>query len=166
MTESDLVRLHMAQQHWDKAQRFTAPATYALDPRRVLARRVERIVRERIEALGIRCAKTGHTRNFDLLAQGVRVEVKASRWDGVRYEANLRSNDADVLVFGCLDGELHFFVIPFDQVAGRTVIKITSHDPRDYLGRFMRYYEAWDLLNDLIRAGRNAWQPELLGASA
>jgi hypothetical protein len=165
MTEDDLARLHLTQQRYDKSQRFTAPFERALDPRRVLARRIEQNVRERIESLGLICAKTSHKANYDLLVQGIRVEVKASRWDGCRYEANLRSNDADLLVFACIDGAVHFFVIPFDQVRGRTVIKITRHDPRDYLGQFMRYYEAWDLLDDLVRAGRNSWQPNLLGGS-
>lgn len=165
MTEDDLARFHFAQQRYDKSQRFTAPCDRALDPRRALSRRIERHVRERIEVRGIACTKTSHTARYDLLAQGIRIEVKAARWDGCRYEANLRSNDADLLVFGCLDGDLHFFVIPFDQVAGKTVIKITRHDPRDYLGQFMAYYEAWDLLDDLVRAGRNAWQPDLLGGS-
>jgi hypothetical protein len=162
MTEDDLARLHLAQQRYDKSQRFTAPCPRSLDPRRVLSRQIERHVRERIQAQGLVCTKTNHTARYDLLVQGVRVEVKAARWDGIRYEANLRDNSADLLVFGCLDGELHFFVIPFSQVAGKTVIKITRHDPRDYIGQFMVYYEAWDLLDDLVRAGRNAWQPDLL----
>ena len=177
MTETDLARLHLIQQHYDKSQRFTAHCERALDPRRILSRRIERHVRERIEAAGFVCAKTTHKANYDLLVQGIRVEVKASRWDGLRYEANLRSNDADLLVFMCID-DTHpcirdrvysraesvscAFVIPFDQVAGKTVIKITRHDPADYIGQFTPYYEAWDLLDDLIRAGRNAWQPALL----
>lgn len=165
MTESDLARLHLLQQRYDKAQRFTAPCARALDPRRILSRRIERHVRERIQAAGLICTSTSHKARYDLLVQGIRVEVKASRWDGARYEANLHGNAADLLIFGCLDGDLHFFVIPFDQVAGKTVIKITSHDPRDYVGQFMAYYEAWNLLDDQVRAGRNAWQPELFGGS-
>lgn len=160
MNESDIQKLHESQQRWDKRQRFINYAR-CLDPRRALARSIERDVRTRIADRGYSVTKTNHTCNYDLLAQGLRIEVKAANWDGNRYEANLRSNDADVLVFACIDGDIHFFVIPFDQVAGRTVIKITSRDPRDYIGKWMNGYEAWDLLDDLIRAGRNAWQLDL-----
>ena len=65
------------------------------------------------------------------------------------------------LVFCCLDGQAHYFVIPFGEIRGKTVVEITRHDPRDITSRWLRYYEAWDILTDLIRAGRNAWQPQL-----
>lgn len=160
ITETDLIRLHHNQQSWDKRQRFLAYSRQ-LDPRRQLARAVERHVRALIADRGYIVTKTSHTCNYDLLVQGIRIEVKAARWDGIRYEANLRSNDADALVFACIDSDIHFFVIPFGQVNGKTVIKITRHDPRDYIGQWMTYYDAWDILDDLVRAGRNPWQLDL-----
>lgn len=160
-TELALANFHLHQQAWDKSQRFVF-IDRALDPRRVLARQVERAVRDRLERLGFTVSKTFHQCSYDLLVNGIRVEVKAARWDGRRYECNLRSNDADVLVFACIDGDTHFFVLPFDQVKGKTVIKITQHDPRDFLGSLIRWYEAWDIIDDLVRAGRNAWQPGLM----
>jgi len=162
-SDDGLAEMHMANRKLDNRvrQAILFGAGRRLDPRRVLARQVEHQVRERVAARGIAVTGTRHTERFDLLAQGVRIEVKAARWDGVRYECNLRSNDADVLVFGCLDGELHFFVIPFEQVAGRTVIKVTQHDPRDYIGQWMCWFEAWDVIDELVASGRNAWQPEL-----
>lgn len=165
ITETDLARLHHNQQTWDKRQRFLSYSRQ-LDPRRALARSVERDVRDRLAALGYIVTGTNHICSYDLLANGIRIEVKAANWDGSRYEANLRSNAADVLILACLDGDANFFVIPFDKVAGKTVIKITRHDPRDYIGQWTPYYDAWDLIDDLIRAGHNAWQLDLFGGVA
>ena len=166
MNEQTLAHLHETQQRWDKQQRFIN-YDRALDPRRTLARAVERDVRDRLALQGHAVSGTSHTCNYDLLADGIRVEVKAARWDGQRYEANLRSNVADILILACISSipnSLFYFVIPFGQVAGKTVIKITSHDPRDYIGQWMSYYNAWDIIDDLVRAGRNPWQPVLIGA--
>jgi len=163
VTETDLARLHNEAWSWARRQRYVfnfAPR----DHRNPLARRMVRYVREKLTERGHVVAGMRHKAPYDLCDQGVRIEVKVSRWGDreKRYEANLRDNDADVLVFGCLDGDLHCFVIPFDQVAGKTVIKISCRDPRDYIGKWMRWYEAWDVLDELVAAGRNAWQPKLL----
>jgi len=131
-----------------------------LDPRRVLARQVEHQVRELLEERGFTVTGTSHQERFDLLVQGIRVEVKASRWYD-RYICNLHGNDADVLVWACVDGAAHYFVIPFQDVRGLTVIKVQSHNPREYCGKWMRWYGAWDLIDELVASGRNAWQPAL-----
>jgi hypothetical protein len=164
LSEEDLARLHEVNRKLDGRvrQALIFGAARQLDPRRVLARQIERQVRERIDELGIVVTGTRHKENFDLLAQGVRIEVKASRWYGKRYEANLHNNEADVLVFGCLDSDVHYFVIPFGEVRGRSVIQVTSHDPRDYFGRWMRWYGAWNVIGELVAAGCNAWQPALM----
>ncbi len=39
--------------------------------------------------------------------------------------------------------------------------QVQSHDPRDYCGKWMRWYGAWDLVDELVAAGVNAWQPAL-----
>ena len=163
ITEADLARLHEREWTWARRQRYVLYDP-ARDHRNPLARYMVRYVRDKLTERGHIVAGMRHKAAFDLCDQGVRIEVKVSRWDDRenRYEVNLRDNDADVLVFGCLDGDLHCFVIPFDQVAGKTVIKITSHDPVDYMGQWMRWYEAWDVIDELVAAGRNAWQPELL----
>lgn len=164
MNDDQLTRLHEINHKLDNRvkQAIIFGCDRQLDPRRVLARKMERLARAILAERGFSVAGTRHTENFDLLVQGIRVEVKASRWNGERYICNLHGNDADMLVWACVDGDVHWFVIPFDQVKGLTVLKIQSHDPRDYCGKWLRWYAAWDLLDEMIAAGRNAWQLELM----
>lgn len=131
------------------------------DDRRRLAREAEDAVADLLRSKGFFVARAATNAHFDLLANGLRIEVKASTWSG-RYEANLRDNDADALVFACKNGRLHFFVMPFDVVAGLTVIKVTREDPADYLGRWSPYLEAWPIVDDLIAKSINHWQLPLL----
>ncbi len=131
------------------------------DARRRLAREAEDAVADMLKAKGFFVTRASPNAHFDLLVNGLRVEVKASTWSG-RYEANLRDNDADALVFACKNGRLHFFVMPFDVVAGLTVIKVTREDPADYLGRWSPYLEAWPLIDDLVAKSINHWQLPLL----
>ncbi len=161
--EEALARLHEMNRRMDNRvrQAIMFGADRRMDPRRVLSRRFEHEVRAILAGRGLIVTGTQHKESFDLLVQGIRVEVKASRWSG-RYICNLHGNDADVLVWACVDGEVHYFVIPFEDVRGLTVIKISSHDPRDYCGRWMRWFGAWDLIGELVAAGRNAWQPALM----
>lgn len=165
ITEEGLRRLHQTEWQWSRRQRFVL-AEWELDPRRVLARQVEHLVRDILADRGYVVSGTRHKERFDLLAQGVRIEVKAARWDGEKYVCNMHGNSADVLVFACIDGEAHYFVIPFGEVAGLHMLKISQHDPRDYCGKWMRYYSAWDYIDELVSAGVNAWQPRLMVVEA
>ncbi len=132
------------------------------DPRRVLADLIEGEVQSRLIERGHYVTKTSHTANFDLLADGLRVEVKAATWASGRYGAALRDNQADVLVLACLGDATCFFVIPFQEVNGLRYFKIPNYDPRAYQGRFAPYFEKWDLIEAMIGAGVNHWQIPLL----
>lgn len=122
------------------------------DPRRVLAHRVERMVAWRLDALGWKTIKQHHNAPFDLLATrggvSIRIEVKASIWDGGRYQAQLRSNDADVLIIGCINEGISFLVIPFAVVKGQHVVTVRWEHPGEYAGKFSNWIEAWDVLDD------------------
>lgn len=131
------------------------------DARRRLARDAEDAVADRLRAKGFFVTRAAPNAHFDLLVNGLRVEVKASTWSGRRYQANLRDNDADALVFVCKNGKLHFFVMPFDRVKGLTVIKVTQEEPADYIGRWSSYLEAWPIVDDLIAKSINYWQKPL-----
>jgi hypothetical protein len=163
ITEVDLARMHESEQKWDKAQRFRISWTVERDPRRELADQVEAMALDMLAGRGHLCIRTRHKEHFDLLVEGVRIEVKAANWDGEKYTCQLRSNRADVLAWACLDGDAHWFVIPFGEVAGLKALKISRHDPRDYHGKWMRYYGAWEIVDKLVAAGCNAWQPALMG---
>ena len=161
ITEADLVRMHESEQAWAKAQRFTIPWTVQRDPRRVLADQVEAMALDLLVERGHFCVTTRHKEHYDLLVEGVRVEVKSANWDGHKYSCQLRDNQADVLAWACLNSAVHWFVIPFGKVAGLQVLKISRHDPRDYAGKWMCYYGAWEIVDELVAAGCNAWQPAL-----
>lgn len=170
VTEDDLYRLHKRARDESNRTRYTLASAIAscggaagpdLDRRRVLARRIESDVYQRLASLGYTVTRTKHTEHFDLLVQGVRIEVKAATWDGARYAAAMRGNRADVLVLACVDVCTRYFVIPFDLVAGLRYIKVTAHDVRDYAGRWTPFFEAWDLVDDLVASGINCWQRPL-----
>lgn len=177
ISELQLANFHQRQQAYDKQQRWLfgaqldgrwcAPGratAWALDPRRAMANAFEAEARRRLDALGLFTARTAHSARYDLMAEGVRVEVKASAWNGTAYQANLHGNRADVLAWACLDGGAHWwFVIPFGELRGRRKIEIACRDPRDTRGQWMRWYGAWEIVTDLRAAGRNAWQPALIG---
>ena len=164
MNESDLARFfERERKESQRAKYITLPA--CKDGRRILACQVVTEATAQLEYQGFRVKSQSHKAHFDLLAIGddgaLRVEVKASTWNGEQYQANLRGNDCDVLLFGCLDGRLHWFVIPWAEVRGRRVVKVSSHDPTDYTGRLTAFYDAWDTLPGLARSARNPYQPEL-----
>jgi hypothetical protein len=169
MVEADLARLHQREQAWDSRQRFVfAWNDVVHDPRRRLANAVELEVWAKLEARGLMVGRRArHKEHFDLLAQGVRIEVKAAVWGGEKYLANMHDNQADVVVMACLDTcELglvtpRFFVIPFEAVGQRTIM-IRPRDPMCHVGRWTRYFEAWELVDELVAAGRNAWQLPML----
>lgn len=138
------------------------------DARRELADAIEADVRARLEMEGYFCQAQRHKAHFDLLCNGVRVEVKAARWYGERYQFNLRDNDADVVVMACVDeiAELDWnsvvnFVVPFAEVRGLTVIKITQRDPGLYTGKLAGWIERWDVIDQLVAKGCNQWQMAL-----
>jgi hypothetical protein len=161
MTEQDLARFFERERQQSKRAKYIMLKS-CKDAPRILANDIEAEAAARLRELGFQVSKQSHKAHFDILADGMRVEVKASRWDGRRYQFNLRDNDADVVLFGCVDGSLTWFVVPFTEVRGKTVVKITEHDPADYIGKLTMFYEAWDVLPDLAKSARNPYQPDLL----
>ena len=163
MTENDLARFFTKMRQQSQRAKYI-PLPSSNDARRILANDIEAEAAGRLRELGFHVARQSHKSHFDILADGMRVEVKASRWDGERYQFNLHDNDADVVLFGCVDGSLTWFVVPFDQVKGKTTIEIGEHDPADYIGKLTAFYEAWDTLPDLARSSRNPYQLDLWGS--
>lgn len=104
--------------------------------RKSFARQIEIAIAEQLRAAGYIVSRTGANAHFDLLVDSLRVEVKAATLSGGRYQAALRSNNADILIFVCRDpdGDDHHFVIPFDEVRGLTHIEIHNPDPSAYAG--------------------------------
>jgi hypothetical protein len=163
---TDDERLHheaAAQAQRDRYLGRALAAGHKPDERRQFAREVEALIADRLRSAGHCVARTGHCAHYDLLCDGVRIEVKAAALSGKRYQAALRSNDADVLILCCRGPQAdRFFVMPFDQVKGLTHLKISQIDPVDYVGRYKAWLEAWPLIDEMIARGVNHWQMGLL----
>lgn len=103
---------------------------------------------------------------WDLWIEGVKVEVKASRWydhrRGGRYQAAIRNHQADIVIFDCINGTDHFHIIPMPAITPRKNIAVWSYAPEDSRGQWVSYLEAWDYLNEAIKTSQNAWQLPLL----
>ena len=157
--DEQLHRAHVQQQQRDRfVMRYLAVAPA---DRKQFAHDVESAIIDRLRENHYvsRAAANAH---FDLLIDGLRVEVKAAALSGGRYQAALRANDADVIVFVCHDGERqHYFVMPFDRVRGLTHIEIRNADPAAYAGWMAAWRDAWYLIDQLIARGLNHWQPAL-----
>jgi len=158
--DEQLHRFHAQQQQRDRfIMRSLAVAPV---DRKAFAHDVESDIIDRLRENHY-VSRTAANEHFDLLVDGLRIEVKAAALSGGRYQAAMRSNDADVLVFVCHDGEKkHYFVIPFEHVAGLTHIEICNTDPTAYAGWMRRWYDAWHLIDQLIAAGLNRYQMQLL----
>jgi hypothetical protein len=112
--------------------------------------------------MGYRVSHTANNERWDLWCEGVRVEVKASTWGG-RYQANLRGNDADVLILACVNGKVSFFVIPWAELADRKTVEVWSENPERYQGQWARWFEAWGVVGELVsNPPPNPWQMPLL----
>jgi hypothetical protein len=157
-----IYRLHQENHKFLRAQNRRRPISAHMR----LAYQVEGRLKRRLEAQGYQVYATPHNCPFDLWVAGVRVEVKASRWyehkRGGRYQANIRQHEADYLVFDCINGTDHYFVIPMAALGSRRSLEICSHDPADYGGQWAGYLENWSIIYQAVtEADEVSWQPPL-----
>lgn len=132
----------------------------AADDRKALGRRVERLAAELVADRGWPVCLTGDQRHWDLWAGGAKVEVKAARWypapsGGGRYQVMIRNGQADLFLVACVGDDEQvwaWFVIPARAVGARRNIAVTSPDPRAYQGRWARYLERWELVDEAAEA--------------
>lgn len=130
--------------------------------RKIFARQMENAIADRLRAAGYVVVPMPANEHFDLLVNGLRVEVKAAALSHGRYQAALRSNQADVLILACRSGEADcYFIIPFELIAGRTHIEIRNADPSSYAGRLAAWREAWHVIDQRISAGPLPYQTSL-----
>ena len=147
-TEADVHRFFNYQRKQEQAFKY---ARRQPDPRHILAGRIEQQVKARLAAFSYQVSSTANNERFDLWCEGVRIEVKASQWNG-RYQCNLRGNDADLLILVCITNPTaHFFVIPWKDLGNRKNVAIWSEQPDDYRGQWARYQEAWHHLHELVK---------------
>jgi hypothetical protein len=176
-------RMHMQHALQMKRDRAIFRALNGQRPadRKRFGKEIETDIIDRLRAAGHYVSRAGANDHFDLLVDGLRIEVKAAALSGGRYQAALRSNDADILVFVCrapspigegrrcrafspARGEFldHFFVMPFDRVAGLTHIEIRNARPDRYAGWMAAWRDAWHTIDRLVEIGVNHYQPHML----
>src|SRR5512139_54403 len=162
---TDAELLHMQHAAQCKRDRFIMRYLAAPAPadRKQFAHDAETAIIDRLRACGYFVVRSQTNAHYDLIVDGLRVEVKSASLSGGRYQAALRANDADVLLFVCHDGaQQHYFILPFDRVRGLTHIEIRNADPAAYRGWMAAWRDAWHLIDNLISRGLNHWQPMLL----
>ncbi len=113
--------------------------------RKLFGAAIVNAIADRLRTCGYDVVHAGANEHFDLLCDGIRIEVKAAARSSGRYQAAMRSNDADICIFVCHAAVDYVFVIPFDEVRHCSNIAIRT-DPVLYAGRFKPYLEAWHLL--------------------
>lgn len=145
-------RLHQENLKFLKTQQYVKPNYVPF------GQEIELLVRSELRRQGYRVEWTGFNAPFDLLVDGeLRVEVKGSRVAykptsrNYRYQAQIRNDQADVLVMVCVDedGANHFFVIPSNKFRTGN-LSITHRDPIKYGGRWSKFYGAWDAIRDAL----------------
>ena len=162
-SDEQLHREHAAQCRRDRFMTRWILTGQQPKDRKAFGHAIETDIITRLRASGYSVTRSAANEHFDALVNGLRVEIKAASWSGHRYQAALRSNDADVLILCCRneDGHTSYFIMPFETVSGLKHIKISS-DPKTYTGRHSAWLEAWSLIDQLIARGINHWQPALL----
>ena len=170
MNEWGLHQFFQQKRQWDKRfwlanlERFQPG-----DPRRVLALEAEAAVADRLNELGYRVARPqSKTARWDLLIEGVRVEVKAANWRWREDKGNGRyqwhyHNDADLVILAAKNGRWHFFVLPIEALDGRQFLAVYSKEPELYSGQFRPYLEAWDVVEQVASQVEREYQPALPG---
>lgn len=115
---------------------------------------------------GYRSSRTKANAPFDMVIEGLRVEVKAAAWHdspkGGRYQANIRNHKADLVIFDCINGTDHFHIIPMAVIVPRKALAVWSYDPSASSGQWVGYLENWDYLTEAVAAANSVWQPPLL----
>ncbi len=157
-------KLHMKHAAQQQRDRFIMRWLTGQDPtkRKQFAHEVEGDIIDRLRADGKFVTRTADGEHYDLLVDGLRIEVKAAALSGGRFQAALRSNDADLLVFVCRgETESTYFVIPFERVRGLTHIEIRNADPSAYRGWMAAWRDAWHIVDQFIARGTNHLQMAL-----
>ena len=149
-----LQELRREQRDREMWQRFAGRLARKANYRK--ARAKERKILAKIKQRGFSVMATGHNDRFDAWIGGARVEVKYSHWkqkaQGGCYQAQIRNQVADVVIFDAINGTDHFFIIPMPAVANRRTVEVCSYDVTAYKGQWADYLEAWELLAGAVEA--------------
>ncbi len=159
-------RLHQENNQFLRAQQRRFQTHKNFDNRQLEWKAEAEVIRQ-AQTMGYRVSRTVRNAPFDLWIEGARVEVKGATWHELkngsgRYQAAIRNHNADVLIFDCINGTHHLFVIPMAEIAPRTHISIWKYHVEESHSRWVAFLEAWEYLEKAIRAGQYDWQLPLL----
>jgi len=142
-----------------------APDAASPAPAKAGGLHVERLALELLLERGHTVAMAARNVHHDLVANGLRVEVKAARWGAHgAYRFNMRQSEADLYLLACCSATevLAWFCLPATALDSQKIIGIWAADPREHQGQWAAYLEAWDLADRLIAAGGPCpYQPAL-----
>jgi predicted DNA-binding protein (UPF0251 family) len=117
---------------------------------------VERLALDILVARGHGVVAGAYAEHHDLLANGVRVEVKAARWGAHgAYRFNMRRSEAELYLLACCSEVevLAWFCVPAAALDSQKIIGIWAKNPNDHRGQWAAYLEAWEVADRLIRRG-------------
>jgi len=117
---------------------------------------VERLALQMLLARGHTVALATRNDHHDLIANGLRVEVKAAKWGRHgAYRFNLRQSEAELYLLACCSEVevLAWFCVPAAALDSQKIIGIWAKNPNDHRGQWAAYCEAWDVADELIAAG-------------
>jgi len=145
---ADLADLRRDQRRREMAARYKRISPTEAN-KRFERKAIKRLI-ARLKNLGLDVSQTTHNARFDLWVGNCRVEFKAARWhkrrSGGRYQANMRGNNADLVVFTAVNGTDHDFIIPYTAIGGRKTLEVTSYDVTAYGGQWSPYLGNYDSL--------------------
>lgn len=128
-----------------------------------IARQAEEEVARMCQVMGYQVNRTTSNAPWDYFVEGVKVEVKGATWrtqkrGGGRYEAAIRNHQADVVIFDCINGSHHLFVIPMSIIAPRKHISIWQYHVEESTGQWRDFLDAWHYLEEAVAANETPWQ--------
>lgn len=164
-------RFHQHLRWLDQLARWARPRNKQADCT-AFGKRIETLAGDILADRGHSVHQTTYKAPFDLWAGGLKVEVKGAHWTAKqggkgRYQACIRNHRADVYLLACADGGhqvVGWFIIPAEAIGDKANVTITHPDPGQYAGQWAQYYQAWDILDGLVRrAGEHPQQLRLWG---
>jgi len=123
---------------------------------RRIGQKGEVLIAMRLQALGYNVVFTEDNAPYDFEAHGpaglLFIEAKTSRGgyrsnkNEYRYQANIRNQAADVIIWLLLaNGQEHYFIIPKTEI-DQKILTISSKNPAKTRGKFKKFYNRWDYL--------------------
>jgi hypothetical protein len=151
-------KLHQEALQFLKAQNYRASGTFR--HQRAAERQAVAFVRRELQKRGLHVALTVKNAPFDAwvgvepTGPAFRLEIKGATWTANRYQAAIRNHTADLLIWDCINGSHHPFIIPMAAIRPRRNVAVWSADPAAYGGRWAEFLDAWQYVDRALTEAR------------